>query len=115
MGFKMIEVPSYGEIEVADTPCGYLTFTKSHYSADGNLAITAHEENGAPYCHITTNIEGVDAKEPYGILDTNNLPSQLVDWLYSEGFIEEVREQVPSGFCVFPVVRFSQEFLNHAD
>lgn len=87
-----------------------LVFQKTTYVHDHSLAIVAFESNThEPYCCVTTNL-GLVIADDMAYLDTNNLPD-ICNWLVSMGYAEVVAF-ANSGYCTYPLVRFSKEFLD---
>ena len=59
---------------------------------------------------ITKNIVPID--KPYAAIDNNNLSQHFIDWLREEGIIDkETYGCVPSGYCVYDIVKFDEKFL----
>lgn len=91
-----------------------VSFTRSIYADNGNLAIlmyTMDPEYGflEPFATMTVNIDLLP--EGYATIDTNNLGDGIVDWLTIQGIAEPTGDYLPSGFCVYPIVKFNEEWL----
>lgn len=65
-----------------------------------------------PYGDVTVNLDSSITGENYGFLDTNNCDPKLIKFLTKNGWIEDTGFIVPSGYCVYPIVKFTDEFLN---
>ena len=95
----------YGtEYEIAFERTGYVY---------GGLAVEAYdkdEEYGwEPYGTLTVNLGGFcPTNQAY--LDTNNLPD-LAEFVLDMGWAEVINEG-QSGWCTYPLVEFTDEFLN---
>lgn len=88
------------------------------YQDDDNLALIFH--------HYEPELEYIDE---YGLatvnvyslpflhttIDTNNNSEKLVEFLEKSGFGERTGQMVRSGFCLFPVFKFNEEFLKEID
>lgn len=91
-----------------------LAFEKTNYIYNYGLAIEVHcKEDGCgwwePYGTLTVNIcEPTGDKRAY--LDTNNL-RDLCKRVFDEGWVTQVGEG-RSGFCTYPLVEFTDEFLD---
>ena len=81
---------------------------KSRYTQNNNLYLGVCLINGELYGNITTNTE-IKLKEGMALLDTNN-SSYIIDALPKEHY--EIVGCIPSGYCVYPVVKFNDEFLD---
>lgn len=89
-------------------------FSRASYYDNRNLAVLAYcdEEGGLwPYADITVNIEPLD--DPcLAAIDTNNLGDGIVEWLEDNGIASFAGRTIPSGFCLFPVVKFDEDWLD---
>jgi len=92
-----------------------LAFEKATYAYFGNLAIEVHckdkRERYAfwePYATLTVNLDPVMPNMAY--LDSNNVPD-LCEFVIDKGWAEKIGEGT-SGFCTYPLVLFTDEFLN---
>lgn len=91
-----------------------IAFAKTRYVSGNNLAVeVACREDGEewwePYGMLTVNI-GWTFGERQAYLDTNNVPD-LVEFVMSNGWAKEIGEG-HSGFCTYPMVEFTEEFVN---
>ena len=87
-----------------------LVFEKTKYVQDNSLAIVAYiAETKECYCCCTVNLGWV-VSDSMAYLDTNNLPD-ICNWLVGMGYAEVVAFN-NSGYCTYPLVLFSDEFLN---
>ena len=89
-------------------------FYKSEYMNNGNLYIgivTWNEDydEWKPWDDLTTNFPGCVLEKNKAFLDTNNCPHEIIAALIDKGYIKEIRQ---SGFCTYPLVEFTEEFLN---
>ena len=90
-----------------------LAFEKVRY-VYGGLAIEVHcQEDDSdwwePYATLTKNV-GDFPPTSWAYLDANNLPD-LVKFVLDKGWCEKVGE-ARSGFCIYPLVEFTDEFLD---
>ena len=90
-----------------------LAFEKARY-VYGGLAIEVHckekgEEWWEPFGVLTKNLDGYIAPIRGAFLDDNNL-HDLCERVIAEGWARKVGEG-RSGFCTYPMVEFSDEFL----
>lgn len=94
-----------------------IIFIKSNYANNGRLYVGCYfdnEEYGGyePYCDVTVNLSNSLPKGNYGFLDTNNGDTKLFDLMFKKGYMKKVNSLIgSSGFCTYPVVKFSDEFL----
>jgi len=90
-----------------------ICFARETYSSNHNLAIEALEiEDGIvsePLCSVTVNLIKEDGNKAF--IDINNCNEAIVDWLLDNNYAKFTGREVPSGFCVYPEVEFSDEFL----
>ena len=95
-----------------------LTFYKSCYMDNGRIYIGAMCEEG-PYGNVTVNLSHVpDEKIPganYGFLDTNNMNSAIFVEMEKRGWIKKTGVLAPSGYCMYPLVKFTDKFLKMLD
>ena len=114
IGGKMaIEVKfnAYGEEHTA-------RFFKDNYQNNGNLFIgvlTWNEEwkFWEAWSDLTVNIPPyVSMEKNVAYLDTNNGSRELFNVLFEKGYIVETGKYGFSGYCSYPLVEFSEEFLN---
>lgn len=93
-------------------------FWKSEYLNNGNLYIgVVHwdEECKAwmPWGDLTVNLGmPLDKDKNEAFLDVNNCAPELIQELSAKGYIKDTGVVMPSGFCRYPLVEFSEEFLN---
>lgn len=91
-----------------------LTFTKAKYYDNSNLAIIAYNQGDfgwEPYANITVNIDVLD--NPYeAAIDTNNLGDDMLAWLEDNHLAAYTGRDLPSGFCVFPIVEFDHRWID---
>ena len=92
-----------------------LAFEKASYAYGGGLAVEVHcREDGdewwEPYGTLTKNLMGYFTPPNGAFLDANNL-RDLCARVIDEGWARPVGE-AKSGFCVYPMVEFTDEFLD---
>ena len=95
-------------------------FWKSNYMNNGNLYIgivTWDEENEyfEPWCDLTVNLPGMKCEPNEAFLDTNNCAHEIISTLMNKGYIKDTSITRQSGFCTYPLVEFTQEFLSNID
>lgn len=86
-----------------------ITFSKTTYRNNGNLAIQAIDEDNAPWCMVTTNL-GVELPPNQAYLDNNNCSPEIIQWLIENKYAKEMGIGF-SGFCTYTLVEFSDEFM----
>jgi hypothetical protein len=91
-------------------------FYKDNYMDNNRLYIGCmceDEEYGGyePYCDVTVNLAQNMPNGNFGFLDTNNGDPNLFNLMSERGWIEDTGIMGFSGFCVYPLVKFSDEFL----
>ena len=93
-----------------------LIFCKDNYANNNRIYIGCMCEDEIyggyePYCNITVNLDCDMPDGNFGFLDVNNISLNLFDLMYKEGWIKDTGERGKSGFCVYPLVEFTDEFL----
>lgn len=91
-------------------------FYKDNYVDNNRLYIGCmceDEEYGGyePYCDITVNLAQYMPNGNFGFLDTNNGDPNLFNLMSERGWVEDTGIMGTSGFCIYPLVKFSDEFL----
>lgn len=91
-----------------------ITFAKGVYN-NGNLAVIIYNEEPEygylePYADLTVNIEPLD-HDYKAAIDTNNLPNEIIDWLEENEIAWATGEELHSGFCTYPVVKFDEQWV----
>lgn len=91
-------------------------FEKSEYANNGNLYIGVatwdeEYEYWEPWCDLTVNL-GVSLPGNEAYLDTNNCAPEIIQCLMDKGYAVDTGMVKYSGFCTYPLVRFTEEFLN---
>ena len=89
-------------------------FTKNEYANNSNLYIgVVTEEDGywEPWCDLTVNL-GIPVPRNEAFLDTNNCAPEIITKLLGKGYAVDTGVRRSSGFCTYPLVRFTDEFLN---
>lgn len=97
-----------------------VVFVKNTYANNGQLYIgclNEDEDYGGwePYCDITVNLNAALIGENYGYIDVNNGDPKLFALMKRKGWIAETGFYGGSGFCSYPMVEFSEEFLKMLD
>jgi hypothetical protein len=92
-------------------------FFKSNYMDNNRIYVGCmceNEEYGGyePYCDVTVNLDQKMPKGNYGFLDTNNGDRNLFNLMYGNGWIKDTGMFGFSGFCMYPLVEFTEKFLN---
>ena len=93
-----------------------LALVRTTYQKTGNLAVEAlvadrdDEEYGQTWCSVTVNL-GRLPEDDLAFLDTNNLGRGLLATLDALGAYEYTGVTSRSGYCEYPLVRFTQEAL----
>ena len=87
-------------------------FWRNNYSDNGNLyvgIITWDEEYKywEPWGDLTVNL-GVNCRPNEAFLDTNNCSHELIAVLLDKGYIKDTGLVRPSGWCVYPLVEFTE-------
>ena len=91
-----------------------IRFIKARYMYGGSLAIKVEDfepdgEWWEPYATLTVNIDDFPYKR-CAYLDSNNVPD-LCEFVLEKGWAKEVGCG-RSGYCTYPMVAFTDEFLN---
>lgn len=89
-----------------------LMFEKTRYVSGGvAIEVWCAEDDDCwePYATMTKNL-GYLPSAKWAYLDTNNVPD-LAEFVIDKGWCEQVGEG-RSGFCSYPLVRFTDEFLD---
>ena len=95
-----------------------LSFRKGHYQNNSRLAIQVMcKEEGEdwyePFCTLTVNLEdSIQIQDNRAYIDTNNCPKDLIQSLEEQGVMTKTRIAQQSGYCVYPLYEFNQEWLN---
>lgn len=92
-----------------------LKFYKGNYTNNNNLAIQSTiEEDGfeEPWSMVTVNIDPLP--ENWACIDTNNNGNSMLTELIDAGYCHVVGYKA-SGFCEYPVVEFTNEFLEEVE
>lgn len=107
----MIEITfnAYGETHKA-------RFEKSEYANNRNLYVGVQTwdddyEYWEPWCDLTVNLDIIVPRNE-AFLDTNNCTPELIRVLFEKGYAIDTEVRRSSGFCTYPLVRFTDEFLN---
>lgn len=91
-------------------------FWKSNYANNGNLYVGIMTWNEVDECweswsDLTVNL-GITCLPGTAFIDTNNCSGEIITTLADKGYIQNTGFAMPSGFCMYPMVEFSEEFLN---
>lgn len=94
-----------------------IMFYKGKYVNNDRIYIVAYsedEEYGGynPYCDITINLPQSIPNGNYAFLDINDADLKLLNLMSEKGWIEDTGNFGFSGYCMYPLVRFTDEFLN---
>ena len=94
-----------------------IIFFKSNYMDNNRIYIGCmceDEEYGGyePYCDVTVNLNQIIPTGNYGFLDTNNGDPNLFRLMKANRWIEDTGILGFSGWCSYPLVKFSEEFIN---
>lgn len=105
-----IEFNSYGKKHKA-------MFEKTLYVNGNNLYVGVvtwdeEEEYWEPWCDLTVNLPGCVLAKNEAYLDTNNCNPEIIRCLFDKGYVIDTGKVGHSGFCTYPLVRFTEEFLN---
>lgn len=92
-------------------------FFKNNYMNNNNLYIGIVTWNKEYECweswgDLTVNLPGMTCKLNEAFLDTNNCASEIITALMDKGYIKPTGVTRQSGFCTYPLVEFTEEFLN---
>lgn len=91
-----------------------LRFIKTSYVCDGSLAIAVEYEDPSsgcvPYGVLTVNIGEFVFGPKIAYLDTNNMQS-ICDLVLERGWAKVIGEG-RSGYCTYPLVEFTDEFID---
>lgn len=100
-----------------------IRFLKTRYVNNGSLAIVMFiesdysndlEEIYEPYAVLTVNL--IDSpNENYQFIDVNNLGEMALDWLARKGIATYQDYDLSSGFCIYPLAKFSDEFVDNLE
>ena len=93
-----------------------LSFRKGQYRNNNSLAIQIMsteegEEYSEPFCMLTVNL-AFEVEEGCAYIDTNNCPRDLIQMLIDAEIMWYTDKDYMSGFCIYPMFRFSDEWLN---
>ena len=93
-------------------------FLRDTYVNGGNLAVqmlAETDEDGEtyvePYADLTVNVCGYAPAPRCAYIDTNNLGNGIIEFLAESGLAEFAGEFAQSGFCTYPMVRFTDKFF----
>lgn len=92
-----------------------LFFRKGAYH-DKTLAIqimckTEGEDYIEPFARLTVNLGAINLPENCAFFDANNCPQQILMNLIEEGVATMTTTSAQSGYCTYPLVKFSDEWL----
>jgi len=100
-----------GEIDVAFTIHEYVMGGVAVEMLSKEHDEWSNEDVWEPYAVITRFILSVDKDEAF--VDENNLPG-IGEWLESNGLAEATGYGCPSGYCVYPLYKFTPKFFEVA-
>lgn len=92
-------------------------FWKNEYANNGNLyvGVTTWDKDfkcWMPWGDLTVNLPGMKCEPNEAFLDTNNCAPEIIRILKDKGYIKDTGITRPSGWCIYPLVEFTEEFLN---
>lgn len=97
-----------------------IRFRANRYADNGTLAVTmeskarwADSEYWEPYGVLTVNLPDSDrlADSTKAFVDINNFGSGIVAWLEHEGIATCTSILGESGYCMYPLMEFSEGFV----
>lgn len=94
-----------------------LSFMRGEYQNNKSLAIQIMcQEEGEdfiePFATLTVNLQNPPSEKNCAYVDTNNCPMDLIQMLEDAGYMTETDEVQFSGYCVYPLYRFNQSWLD---
>lgn len=93
-----------------------VTFEKGNYLNNNNLyigVIAWDEGYPEPWCDMTVNLQG-KLPDNYAYVDTNNGGNELLEFIIENNLGTQVGVGA-SGFCVYPLVKFHEDFVNNIE
>lgn len=92
-------------------------FWKSEYANNGNtyIGVVYWDEEcecWMPWGDLTVNLPAMKCEPNEAFLDTNNCAPEIIKILRDKGYIKDTGITRQSGFCTYPLVEFSDKFLN---
>lgn len=90
-----------------------ISFVRDTYVNNGSLYVGAIDnEDGCLFCSVTVNLPASDriSENDCAYLDTNNAEN-VIDQMIDEGYIEMLSDMAFSGFCCYPLGRFTEKFF----
>ena len=95
-------------------------FYKSKYANNGNLyvGVITWDEEFDDWCDwgdLTVNLPGMCLDKNEAFLDVNNCAPEIIKVLFDKGYIKDTGVTRQSGFCNYPLVEFTEEFLNNIE
>ena len=95
-------------------------FYKDNYVDNGNLYIgimtwNKKLETWEFWGDLTVNLGTILTDDKKAFLDTNNCSHELIGILMDKGYIKDAGIARKHGFCTYPLVEFSEEFLNRIE
>ena len=93
-----------------------LTFKKGAYKNNNSLAIQIMcqedgEEFQEPFAMLTVNLNSGELPSNCAFVDSNNCPTGIIMNLIADGVAIMTTVSAQSGFCTYPLVKFSDEWL----
>ena len=93
-----------------------IVLRKTYYANNNALAIVAldlSEGYEQPYATLTVNLPESDYLEwNEAYIDTNNLGEEISQWLEENNIAYDLGLKARSGYCEYPLFRFTDTFLN---
>lgn len=90
-----------------------IKLTKNRYAENNNLAVqmvSYEEEYGEPWSSLTVNLS-VKCDKNCAFIDTNNNGEDIIKWLEDNNIAHLTGRMMPSGFCLYPEVKFTDAAL----
>lgn len=92
-----------------------IVLRKGRYQYGSSLAIVMYAKNEEgmfeDFGTITTNLCSRLQDDEHAFVDTNNYGSGIIDFLKSNNIAVETGFVQQSGFCTYPLLRFSKDML----
>ena len=98
-----------------------IRFLRTRYVSNGSTAIvmfiksdefsSEDEDVFEMYANLTVNLLNPQ-NEYLQCIDVNNLGEMTLDWLARKGIATYTDYDVPSGFCIYPLVEFDHNFID---
>lgn len=73
------------------------------------------EPEGFPYTDLTVSFGEFIGIKNAAYIDSNNNPKELIDAVVEAGWMQDTGFTKASGFCIYPLYTFSEDFLKSVD